>query len=541
MVLSPQKLWESYDRKIMPLDISETGSFSTDFGEEKRVYFNGEATAVGCTRIYARHLLPKKQTNKLVIYFPEPEKDVHDLDLSLFIDKGWSVLAVDYAGNVFDRTRFTIYPATLKFADYNESELFSAPESPQKTCWYVWTTVCLRALTYAESQGYTRVALVGAGAGGSHVFKAAAISGFPLCAASLYSPVFFPSEDPQLQSVGVNVTGYASMLKVPFLHLCCSNDSDSSLDAISDLSYRSEDKNVLSLSGSETDPEKDIFYIAPRVDRSFTKEMQTDLELFLSAFLDRTDDTEDTAALLTPNLNFSVSGAENKMYFSIQCEQKLQDVTLYVSHGVTNSAYRNWRTVSVEKAGETEYIGYTEVYSADSPVYAFVSVTTETGFLFSSPVVRRIPSALDISPTTILRRRLIYDSDMGIDDFFSVNKEFPPAIKEGPFGITGICAQKGLCTYKLGDVMFRGSPDGVLQLLLYSPVEQDVTFYVIDDDQFNTYTCVKHVSPLTDWTKIMLSISDFKSGEGVLPGWHRAIYLRIDAESEIVISSLLWV
>ena len=39
----------------------------------------------------------------------------------------------------------------------------------------------------------------------------------------------------------------------------------------------------------------------------------------------------------------------------------------------------------------------------------------------------------------------------------------------------------------------------------------------------------------------MLQVSDLKSNEGYLSGWDKAILLRIDAEEEVLISSLLWV
>ncbi|MDE6398574.1 MAG: hypothetical protein K2L51_04565, partial [Clostridiales bacterium] len=242
-----------------------------------------------------------------------------------------------------------------------------------------------------------------------------------------------------------------------------------------------------------------------------------------------------------PDITFTASVADKKMYFSLQCAQKLRDVKFYVSHGIKNPAYRNWRTISTEKAGELEYIGYTDVFSSDRPVYAFCAVTTENGFTYCSPVLEKVPSALHILPSTISKRRLIYESDMGLDDFFTTVDQEPPFIKEGPFGIEGICAKRGLCTYKIGDVVFGGAPDSVLQLLLFSSVTQDITFSVTDEDQFITYSCTKSVSPDTDWTKIMLSASDFKSADGFFVGWHRAILLRIDAEEEFIISSLLWV
>ena len=317
------------------------------------------------------------------------------------------------------------------------------------------------------------------------------------------------------------------MYKIPFFQICCSNDVDSSLDRISELNEQAAGKSLL--------------YIAPRVAKSYTKEIQSNINLFFSEYLDNSVLNEEEKNIFAPSFDFSASGAEDKMYFSLKCSHKLKEVSLFVSHGITNPAYRNWRAVPLEKAGEDEYLGYTQVYSSDKTVYSFACLTTENGFIYSTPVLKKVPSSLKIKPTVITKRRLIYDSDMGVDDFFAAEEKFVPEVKEGPFSIGGISASKGLCTYKLGDVAFSGSRDSVLQLLMFSPVAQEVTFSVTDEEHFTTYSCKKFISPETDWTKIMLQVSDLKSNEGYLSGWDKAILLRIDAEEEVLISSLLWV
>ena len=396
----------------------------------------------------------------------------------------------------------------------------------------VWTTVCLRAITFAESESFSKIALLGEGIGGSHIFKVAALSDFPVCAISLFSPGFFPSaEDPEmLASVSsLGIASYASNLKIPMLQICCSNDLDESLDEINELSEQVENRGRL--------------YIAPRINKSFTKEISSDINKFLSEFYKNEDNTSISESLdkLAPSVTFSAEGSDKKLSFSVKCNQKLKDIILYVSHAVTNPAYRNWRSVPMEKVGEDEYIGWTDVYSCDKPIFGFACITAEDGFIYSTKVIKKIPSALEIIPKTIIKRRLIYDSEMGIDDFFTTVSSPDPIIKKGPFDIDGICAKNGLCTYKIGDVSFSGARDSVLQLLIFSPVAQNIKFSITDEDKFLTYSCEKSISPKTDWTKIMISASDLKSKEGSLSGWDKAIFLKIDAEEEIIISSLLWV
>ncbi len=527
MVVSPKNLWADYNRSEMPLDVTEICTFETPFGKEKHVYFNGETTAVGCTRIYARALLSSCNNDKIIIVMLSPEQDISSTDFLPLLEKGWSVLAVDYAGNAFARERFTIYPNVLSFANYDSSLLYEPAPTPQKSCQYVWTTVCLRSITFAESEGFSRIALLGEGIGGAQIFRSAAVCDFPVCAVSLYSPGFYPpSDDPDSGSLSIalDVPGYAPLLRVPFLQLCCSNDSDSSLDNICYLNEQSAGKSAL--------------YIAPRADRSLSAEIRENLDLFLSEYLDK--DNPSDLYDFAPSPVLTANGAENKLYFSLKCTHPVAETFLFVSHGVTNSSFRNWRILSLEKSGENEFLGFTEVYSYDKPVYSFACIRTNDGFLCSSPVIKKIPSMLNVTPTTISKRRLIYDSDMGIDDFFTEDGSLPH-IKTGPFDIGGICAEKALCTYKIGDVSYSGDRDGVLQLLLFSPVKQSICFSVTDEEQFLTYTCTKTVSPEGDWTKLSLSVSDFKSNEGSFFGWDKAIFMKIEAEEEILINSLLWV
>lgn len=553
MVLSPKSLWSTYNRTLIPLDVSEIRTFTNEHGTEKFVYFNGEASSHGCTRIYARLLIPIEKTDKLVIVFPEPAQDIGVTDFSPLLDKGYAVLEVDYAGNSFDRQRFTIYPDMLSFANYDESTLFSASETPQKTCWYIWTAIALRSLTFAESENFRKIAMFGVGIGGAHVFRAAALSSLPVCAVSLFSPGFFMSDDPSMLNVSasLDVSGYAPLLKIPFLQICCSNDADSSLDDIVELNEQTGGRSIL--------------YISPRNDRGKTDIISSDIFSFLSVYLDgeksfdpdhfhfftkttaekmsigeQSAPTEEIGGIAPP-LTLTANGAEKKLYYSLQCTEKLKDAVIYISHGITNPAYRNWRVLPTEKVGENEYIGYTEVYSADKPIFAFACVTTESGFAFSSPIVKKIPEQLHMTPTTIAKRRLVYDSDMEIDDFFTLGSAPALTMKTGPFDIGGICSQSVICTYKIGDATFSGPSDGVLQLLLFSPVSQKIKFSVIDGEQFTTYSCEQNVSPETDWTKIMLPASQLKSSDGSLPGWDHAIFLRIDSQEEIIISSLLWV
>ncbi len=539
MVLSPLSLWKDYDRKVMPLSTTVVKEFSHATYTERYLYFNGEASARGCTRIFARFLQPSTPTDAILIAMVEPEKDVRDQDFSSFLQQGWAVLVCDYAGNAFNHERFTIYPHMLDFADYKEEALFLPTDSPFKSCWYIWATVAMRGVTFCEEYGFKKIALFGQGYGGAQMIKCACVCEEVCGGITLYSPGFFPETqnlDPALLAmrVGLNTAAYAPCLRAPLLMLCCSNDDDGSLDEISEFCNQSKGMS--------------IYYAEPRTSHGETVRIRSNMEHFLAAMRNDT---------LQPGLfgavRVTVAGAEDKLYFSLlqtvenpldlynDTKQNLQfsSATLYVSQGISNPAYRNWRAIPMQKADEDEFIAYTTVYSADKNVYAFVCADRD-GFIVNTPVLDRIPSSLGVNATVSEKKRLLYESDMQIDDFFTSDQTVQPQMKNGPFDISGVAASS-LNTYKIGSPVYSGEPDANLQVLLYSPSDQDIVISVIDSETYSTYSCTRHASPADDWLKLSLAAGDLKSKDGMLSGWDKAVFLHIEGENELLINTILWV
>ena len=452
MVLSPLSLWKNYDRKVMPLDVTVIKESEEEGYCEKLVYYNGEVSPHGCTRIFARLLTPNEKTDTVVLVMAEQHQALRTVDCTHFLQSGYAVLIVDYAGNAFDHDRFTIYPRALSFANYDEKALFAPTETPFKSCWYVWATVAMRSVTYLEDCGFTKIGLFGIGYGGAQMIKCAAVCQGVLGAVTLYSPGFLPPEedDPALLAVrvGVHTAAYAPCLQAPVLMLCCSNDTDGALDDISEFCAQS--------SGYA------IYYAEPRMSRGKTIHIETNIELFFKKMFEGTLQPK-----LYKNVGIKAAGSENKVYYSLLQgtdnpiadeghTEKLQfsNAMLYVSQGVKNPTYRNWRAIPLEKAGENDYFAYTEVYSSEKILYSYVCLERD-GFIFSTPILKKIPSTLNVKAKATDKKRLVYDSEMQIDDFFTSDQTMYPEIKTGPFGIEGIAANT-LNTYKIGNEVYSG-------------------------------------------------------------------------------------
>ena len=112
-LITAKTLWKDYDPRNIPLD--ET-VLITEYNEKysvKHVYFNGEATGDGCTRIYARVYVPASiPSGAAVVLMNDIETPFDTTYTEMLLDCGYTVLVPDYAGKRTEG-RFTIYPRSL--------------------------------------------------------------------------------------------------------------------------------------------------------------------------------------------------------------------------------------------------------------------------------------------------------------------------------------------------------------------------------------------------------------------------------------------
>ena len=88
MVITPLQLWKDYDRRILPLAESRISCFEKDGVKTSFIYFNGEASSDGVTRIYAKLVEPTEKTNRAVLVMDEIDCGVDMFDCSPYISRG---------------------------------------------------------------------------------------------------------------------------------------------------------------------------------------------------------------------------------------------------------------------------------------------------------------------------------------------------------------------------------------------------------------------------------------------------------------------
>lgn len=513
----------------MPLSVSVISSEENDGTVLERLYFSGERTAMGVTRVYARLYIPPEKKPPVVIVMDDFSADIADFDARPLTDKGYAVLIVDYAG-ACDKERYTIYPKALDFADYfkNPEQIETVPNTVKQNCWYVWTTVLLRALTFVESDGRLsdEIGLLGVGGGVNQVLKVAALENVK-CAVAMFSP------GPVIEGADTDInfkalldnSGYVPLCKIPVLNVVGSNDEDGYFDRLGGVCLLADGEYYMT--------------VGERLGKALTPRQTETVRLWLGRHLKMGMRPE----MSPPEL--SARQSERLLYYEINAgaDRHVSKAELFVSYSETDCAHRNWRKVIPLLAGTGDYIAKVPVYDPTKPIYAFGVVTYEGGFVFSTPLLVKTPALLGVSADKLVKSRLLYDSDSGTDDFISPRGGDNVRMEEGAYSIMGVCSLDGeLATYKIGDMQYRAERDSILQLIVYSEKPQTAEFVVrvASGDEIVEYVCKKKIERDANWTKLTLGTDDFKSKEGTLMSFADAVYFCVRAD-KLLINTMLWV
>lgn len=512
-LMTPQTLWKDLDTHTS-FDESVLRYVDCDGRKVKEFYFSGLHTSDGVIRIFARYLHNGDDLPTLV-YFGE-EKD-NSLSIPSVIRHNF--LTVDYTGVKKGKSRGTMYPYSLGDA---ESDHEALEPSPKESRWYAWASVAMYAVLYAKTCGNGKVAVIGMEQGGSLVWKLSACVGAD-AGITLFSTGYEPDRDDIYYRACLDNRSYAPLLRFPVMEIVSSNESDGSIDFMSEIYSAIKRKDCR-------------ICINERSDHTIGEEGKHNVELWLDKYLGDSGEVPEA-----PTVRPYESGG--KLYYEIKCGGKPDRIDFYVSMGTSHGAMRNWSNVKLMRL-EDSYLAGIKVFDANAQISAFVNIR-EKGYKISSAVTTRIPSKMGIAVEENKPSRLIYDGDMGVDDW-AMNENVAPVMQNGPYGIRGVVANKKLYTYKLADTRFRGPEEGLLQIMFCTKVKQSVKFTICDKSS-RAYSFYIEADLRQGWITKSLSKEDFKAGdadfEGVaLPSWRDAVTFEIEPSSgTVLISSLLWV
>ena len=122
-LLTPRQLWSNYDPYKEPLrpsylDITESQSYY-----HFKTYINGDSYDNEPIRIYVQCYIPKKSTfNSNIILMTDVGLHVEDdKQQENLANLGFGVFSFDYSGFTNSSSKFTHYPKSINYANYEFS------------------------------------------------------------------------------------------------------------------------------------------------------------------------------------------------------------------------------------------------------------------------------------------------------------------------------------------------------------------------------------------------------------------------------------
>jgi len=556
MIITPQILWEGCDPNAYPLKPSIVSTMETVDYFCYSLYFDGLKTTYNAVaRIFAKLYTPKSDrffksasndkftndfgliknlTNNAIVVFNDINKSVDSFKPNIYIDEGFCVLVVDYAGFDDKKSRFTIYPKNLKQANYhlNQKAVLDMDIDPKDSSWYIWQTVALRAVACLRRLNFKSVFMIGIGHGLEMVFKSSYFINNIDGGATILSGGVAKSSNVQYLAA-LDATAYAQYSKCPILMQVASNENNSSLDGINSLF------ETLDTYGEA---------------RFLIKENSI-------ACIDYTAPLRWFKAILNGDTFYSspilkARASQNKLYFNVEVSScnNISKISLNVAHGEEFSAFRSWRQEPLQSLGEGEYLTSVDILDCEKPIFAFVNVKYECGSEFSSNILTVLPKNLDISLPPAAKKRLIYDTDMGLRVFdtgksvicncYEDNCDAASlSIQVGALGLDGLSSDtNSLSTFRLCDNQYTGNSGDSLQLMIQALEPISITFSILSKKYNTHFEYIKEFDGSESWIKTSLILNDFKSKNGdSLNSWQDVLTFYIKASGKFLLNSTLWV
>lgn len=509
-LFTPQELWKNYNREL-PVEAAVVKEIKTDGRTERSVYFGGAPCRQGRVRVFARLLLPEEKNPPVIIFLSEKKRNIETAYFD-WVDKGYAVLALDYAGKRAGKLRHTIYPRCVDA--YWERDEIVVPQNPFTSDRYYWTTCVLHAVTYLEQcddVDSSRIGLIGDRCAAAVIWMAAYLTNLK-AGITYFGNEYGGENEVYLQyKACLDSRAYAKN-NFPILIQTDSNEKGGSLDFLS----------VQQIAAADS-----CLSVHPRTCGCIGVEQVKNAELWMNALL-----RNDWARPVSPMLNLIES--DGSLYAEIIVSSETS-VDIYYSSGEIPE-YRNWRNAEVTRVAG-KYLAKLDVYNPELTIYAFAVAAFKDGYTLSSPVIAKQPQKLGVVANESLRSRLVYQSENGKDSWFKEGVgEDNVGVGVGPYGLDGVCGDR-LKTYKISEERYRAEPDSLMQIIMYSPQKQDAEIALITED--DEYVCVKPLALTDEWSTFTLSGKDFKSVKGSITP-DKAIALEIRGK-DIIINSLIWV
>lgn len=550
--LTPIQLWKDFNPVKEPLEISYVSSNVNEDGFVRRgVYYTSESASDGRARIYAEIVaIDDNKKKPILLVIGDLDNNIDSKLLEYVANCGYIAASLDYSAISKDRTVYSKYPESLKFAQYDNAidNLNRAEPSARETCWFVWAKAARRlisVLALESSADMNNIGVIGVRHGALIMWHLAAMDGRVKAAASvvgnegmLYKGKFkFDNgNDIELDDSRVNwraaisSEAYARFVSCPILIATSTNNSVSSFDRMED---------IVSLLPENSDY---TFIACPRLSNQISESVISTIRKWFNSKMKK------AAFPANPKMSYEVN--DNKMNIIVEPDdsKKIKSVHLHYSYGEPDPEYRNWHTMELTK--KDSYSTTLDIYDIDIRHYVYANIIYSDSLTISALEQTFIPAELEIQSESAVRQRIIYDAGKGIDTFTVASDALVvdddnPYISKSEMGINGITTSEGtLITYKVGDIRCYGEEDSILQLDASSKESRSIELALtcLEDGDLIVYTATAEVSGEEDWTKISFEAQDFKSKDLIsMKDWDGLKKLEIKNANNILFNNIIWV
>lgn len=532
MSQTPSELWNGFDLKLRNFESSVLKTKTEKF-KEKTLYFNGDKGQSAAPRIYARFCTPLERADNdrnfpVIVVMEDASVMIENFDVTPYINEGYGVFIVDYAGYSDSRERFTIYPKSQGYCNYFYIKDFNqVPEVLTQSCWYVWTTVLLRAYSFIEDMGFSSIAFLGIGTGGVQAYKMGMLAPKAAAVVTLFSYGYEEFNNTSSDSNVLNFKmcmqneSYGNFISVPTLMQITSNEQTNSLNKMCELYKTANSKCVLSIS--------------PFSNLSFELAQMNNIFNFFRTYFKKPDTLLPLPALI------EAKSSENHLYYEINPQGEPESISLFVASGKNKSSSLNWKKVTPQKVGNI-YLAKVDIFDVSAPLHAFCNLSYE--FInISTPVITKTPAFMEVTGSAFSKSKIIFEGKYSESDFIVLNTRLSlnDNIKMEEYnGISAVYSDKNsLTTFKLGEPRYSGEQNYILQLTLLSKSEQMLKFKAETSNQ--SFTAIKKVYSDDYFSKISLSSSDFKADVSGSLDWSKVVSFTILSENKLLVGGMLWV
>ena len=549
-ILSPTSLWADYDANDVKLKANflkyETDSKNVVNFE---VYLSCDTdTDKDTPLIYCYGKIPKTDYKNATIIYLNGYNSYHYDDLTkIFMPRGFGVVTFDYMGKSEDKTKYTIYPESLDYANYVNSEghLNSYVDSPKDSCVYIWSKMCRNVITFIkkllgeDNKIYLRSSLEG----GNILWQVAGtdkrVNG--IVAANNagwaeFKGLFrfsgsvdeFDFREDRLQWISAcSPQAYAKFVTCPVLYLSGTNSNYTSVDRV---------EKTLELTANKGNNRVCLC-------ANITNTIDSYARMTTIYWLDCIHNGKSFPN--SPSLNIEVSDGKVLAKMDYDDSLDIDKLVVFFSYNEINSEFRHWDRVILSSNNP---VGEIPAHYGDTKIFAYSTVQYQDGQILSS-----LPIMLDLEKVKVdriapKRSRIVYERKQGLNVWAVDNingASYMPELKMGAYDIFGVTAGKGnLTTYYISDKNFERLESSILQFDCYSEKDRTLTVGLqveTDDFSYESYTVDVKITG-GEWQKIALSHSDFKTKDLVaLKDWERVKKLSFIDINHTLINNVIWI